>query len=90
MRFIGCTLWTDFALRGDAWQLPDMTAARDGMNDYRRITMSKQPWRRFMPRDALAMHRRSRAWLERVLATPFDGPDGGGDTSRAEPAQPFR
>ena len=74
VRLLGCTLWTDFALRGEAWQLPDMAAARDGMNDYRRITMAKKPWRRFLPRDALAMHLRSRAWLERVLAIPFDGP----------------
>ena len=74
MRFLGCTLWTDFALRGEVWQLPDMAAARNGMNDYRRITMSKQPWRRFLPRDALAMHVRSRAWLAQALATPFDGP----------------
>ena len=74
VRFLGCTLWTDFALRGKTWQLPDMAAARDGMNDYRCIIMSKKPWRRFLPRDALAMHVRSRAWLEQALATPFDGP----------------
>ena len=73
VRFLGCTLWTDFALRGEAWQAPDMAAARDGMNDYRRITMSKKPWRRFLPRDALAMHVKSRAWLVQALATPFDG-----------------
>ena len=53
--------------------MPDIAAARDGMNDYRRITMSKKPWRRFLPRDALVMHVRSRAWLAQALATPFDG-----------------
>ncbi len=74
VRFLGCTLWTDFALRGEVWQVPDMAAARDGMNDYRRITMSKKPWSRFLPRDALAMHVRSRAWLEQALAQRFEGP----------------
>ena len=74
VRFFGCTLWTDFALRGEVWQSPDMAAARDNMNDYRRIAMAKTPWRRFLPRDALAMHWQSRRWLEGALAAPFAGP----------------
>ena len=74
VRFLGCTLWTDFALRGEMWRLNDMRAAGQGMNDYRRITMVKLPWRRLRPHDVWAMHEASRAWLKATLATPFDGP----------------
>ena len=74
VRFLGCTLWTDFALDGDGWQGSAMVFARQGMNDYRSIAMAKKPWRRFRPADALAMHVRSRTWLEEALRRPFDGP----------------
>lgn len=46
-RFIGATLWTDFALRGDP-RLP-MATAKNQLNDYRRIKLSKTPFRRFTP-----------------------------------------
>ena len=74
VRFAGATLWTDFCLNGEANQAIDMAAARDLMNDYRRISLRKRPWERFMPADALAMHRTSRAFIWQVLAQPFAGP----------------
>ena len=74
VRFLGATLWTDYALDGEAWRPLAMAAARAAMNDHRRIAMSKDPWRRFRPEDALALHRASRRFLGEVLAVPFAGP----------------
>jgi Icc-related predicted phosphoesterase len=59
VRFIGCSLWTDYALFGDPQRA--MLVAAQGLNDHRRITWSKKPWCRF------------RAFIEQTLATPFDG-----------------
>jgi len=68
VRFVGATLWTDYALYGD----PDTTmkAARLGINDHRLVRIGGRP---FMPADALRMHKQSVAYLESVLAAPFDG-----------------
>jgi Icc-related predicted phosphoesterase len=74
VRFIGCTLWTDYAIFGGANISRAMRTASDGLNDHRRITWAKQPeWRRFRPVEALMLHRRSRAFIEADLAEPFDG-----------------
>ena len=74
VRFLGCTLWTDYALNGEPSRTAAMATAREWMNDHRQIMMPRQSRDRFMPRDALAIHRVSRAWLERELAFPFRGP----------------
>jgi predicted phosphodiesterase len=75
VRFIGCALWTDYDLYGEAHRALAMTEAFNGMNDHRRISWSKQPtWQRFRPREALMLHRQSRAFIEQTLAEPFDGP----------------
>lgn len=50
--FIGCTLWTDFALNGD--QPLAMIRARQAMNDYNLIFQNERE--RFTPRHALARH----------------------------------
>lgn len=72
-RFIGASLWTDYALFG-MHNLPQaMLAAGDGLNDHKRIKWSKEPWRRFRPQEALLLHKRSRAFIETALAAPFDG-----------------
>lgn len=75
-RFLGCTLWTDFNLiaRGNpSDQMTALAAARSGMNDFQRIKLRDFSKDRFHPEDARAMHEASVAWLERELATPFDG-----------------
>ena len=72
VRFIGCTLWTDYALYGDPQRA--MQAAAHGLNDHRRINWSKRPWRRFGPQEAWRLHQQSRAFIETTLATPFEGP----------------
>ena len=71
LRFIGCTLWTDYALFGDPQR--SMQAAARGLNDHRRIMWSKEPWSRFGPREALLVHQHSRSFIETTLETPFDG-----------------
>ena len=71
VRFIGCSLWTDYALFGDPQRA--MLAAAHGLNDHRRIKWSKQPWSRFRPQEAWRLHQQSRAFIETNLAEPFDG-----------------
>ncbi len=73
VRFIGCTLWTDYALFGEPMVPLAMRAAFNGLNDHRRITWTKEPWARFRPQEALLLHRRSRAFIEATLAKPFAG-----------------
>lgn len=68
-RFVGATLWTDYALYGDVDAA--MAHAQALLMDHRAIRMGDRP---FLPGDALALHRRTRAWLEETLATPFSGP----------------
>lgn len=73
VRFIGATLWTDYALFGANNAGRSMRSALHGLNDHRRITWSKEPWRRFRPQEALLLHRRSRSFIEMALAQPFAG-----------------
>lgn len=72
IRFLGCTLWTDYQLPGaNATRAQAMECATERLNDHRLIrTCSKAL---FTPDDALREHRASRGWLERELARPFDG-----------------
>ncbi len=87
VRFLGCTLWTDFELRIDTADGPvsdvdrGIAAARRTMVDYRTIDViaSAPPpgapkTRKLTPEDTLALHRTQRAWLQQALAEPFDGP----------------
>lgn len=73
VRFLGASLWTDYALFGEAVRPLAMREARMRMNDHRLIKWSKQPWLRFRPEEALRLHRESRAYLEAALALPFHG-----------------
>lgn len=68
VRFLGCTLWSDYRAAGDA-ALAMQTAA-ESLNDHRLIRNGEHP---FMPQDALALHNRSREWLAAALAEPFAG-----------------
>lgn len=73
-RFVGATLWTDYALFGEANLGRAMIAASRGLNDHRRISWIKQPWQRFRPQEALLLHRTSRKFIEKTLAEAFSGP----------------
>ncbi|MGN6310703.1 MAG: metallophosphoesterase, partial [Xanthobacteraceae bacterium] len=68
--FVGATLWTDFALFGDAHRA--MTVASDRMNDFRKIRTTRY-MERFRPLHALARHRRSRAFIEAELRKERSG-----------------
>lgn len=62
-RFLGTTLWTDFALDGN--QRGSMQTAQRYMMDFRAIHVSKgEP---FTTRRALELHRRNLAWLQTQL-----------------------
>ena len=73
VRFVGCTLWTDYAVFGEANVARAMQAASHGLNDHRRISWGKQPWRRFRPAEALRLHHGSRAFIKATLSEPFVG-----------------
>ena len=83
VRFLGCTLWTDFELRIDT---PDgavsdgergMAVAGRVMADYRAIAWCDTPGaapRKLTPHDTLRLHRQQRQWLQDKLAEPYAGP----------------
>jgi predicted phosphodiesterase len=63
LHILGCTLWTDYALDGDA--AAAMGFAGQHMNDHRMISDSGAA---FTPRLALDRHMASRNWLRLALA----------------------
>jgi Icc-related predicted phosphoesterase len=65
VRFLGCTLWTDFALSGASGMA--RAEARYEMNDYRRIRLSTAQFRKLQPADTARFHARSLAWPRREL-----------------------
>jgi len=76
VRFLGTTLWTDYALYGESRLEAAMDVARLGLNDHHMIALRTpgEPSRAFLPSDALELHRTARQWLTEALAEPFDGP----------------
>jgi DNA repair exonuclease SbcCD nuclease subunit len=76
VRFLGTTLWTDYALYGEEYRERAMKVACNGLNDHRHIRLRKPGGasRAFLPSDALAMHRKAVQWLSGALCEPFDGP----------------
>lgn len=83
VRFVGCTLWTDFELpiapAGGGAPVNDavagMASCADLLADYRCIRLLDAGAERLLlPEDTLALHRAERAWLLAALREPFDGP----------------
>jgi Icc-related predicted phosphoesterase len=74
IKFIGATLWTDYGLFGEAFRWAVMQTARNGLNDHRRIAWSKQPWQRFRPQEAMALHHKALLAVESHLVQRHDGP----------------
>jgi Icc-related predicted phosphoesterase len=66
VRFLGCTLWTDFALCGRSHRAQAMERASRSFEDFRAID-------EFSAEAALLRHRSSRVWLRRRLSEPFAG-----------------
>lgn len=87
IRFVGGTLWTDYALYclpGDdevtrgTWVGNAMKAARLGISDHHQIDVTDVvdgiiP-RQFSPRDAAALHEKTLAFIDGALAVEHDGP----------------
>jgi len=70
VRFLGCTLWTDYRL-GDEWSQSElMVRAEQSINDHRQIRTVNGP---FTAARALYEHEKSREWLQRELGRKFDG-----------------
>ena len=81
VRFLGCTLWSDFRLfeaPGRPLELPAaraMEANRRLIADYRAIGFeAPEGSRRFDPADAARLHAESVGWLDGALAQAFPGP----------------
>lgn len=70
VRFLGCTLWTDFLLFGDDMKDQSMMKGQRGLNDFRLIHEGNE---RFSPARSVELHEQSLAWMKGILDTPFDG-----------------
>jgi len=73
VRFLGATLWTDFALFGSDRKWSAMLDARTVMNDYHRIRVASAGYRKLHPQDTARLHTEQRAWLAEKLDEPFAG-----------------
>jgi predicted phosphodiesterase len=70
VRFLGCTLWTDYRYRCNRTQQQMMDNAELRLADHSRIRTKAGPFR---AADALRDHEASRAWLKNELSREFDG-----------------
>ncbi|KPH05027.1 phosphatase [Rhizobium acidisoli] len=66
VRFIGGALWSDFRLFGRNPEVA-MSYAAHGMNDYKKIKFSKEPFRKFKPIDAYRKHLETRDFIANEL-----------------------
>jgi predicted phosphodiesterase len=73
VRFLGCTLWSDFEVAGSHERRRAMAVCAELLNDYEHIVWTPEA-RRLRPRDTLRLHRTSRRWLEHRLDARFEGP----------------
>lgn len=72
IRFVGCTLWTDFELFGQSWRSKALRAAQARIADFRTIYYGSMGY--FLPAQSVLLHRKSRRWLKIKLGEPFLGP----------------
>lgn len=73
IRFLGCTLWSDFAFDGPERREESMRLCERVVNDFGVIRFGPGD-RALAARDTRAIHLASRRWLEDRLAQPHDGP----------------
>ena len=73
VRFLGCTLWSDFDFAGPEHRADAMALCARFVNDYEHITFDPAG-RTLQPRDTRVLHVASRRWLAARLAVPHDGP----------------
>lgn len=75
VRFLGCTLWTDFRIFGEENQIAAMSESGRRVNDFQWISIGVGDAKTtFRPSHALDLHEGSRVWLEAQLDIPHDGP----------------
>ncbi|OGS98981.1 MAG: metallophosphoesterase [Gallionellales bacterium RBG_16_56_9] len=75
VRFLGCTLWSDFRLlEGEAEQAASMAAATQFIRDFSRITLSDDSAELFTPIVSRQLFDQSVDWLEARFSEPFVGP----------------
>ena len=73
VRFLGCTLWSDFAFDGPSQRKASMAVCGRIVNDYRQVRGGDRE-SLLTPAETFARHEQSRAWLIDRLAEPFAGP----------------
>jgi predicted phosphodiesterase len=73
VRFLGCTLWSDFDFDGADRRTASMRLCERVVNDYQHIIFGPRG-QTLAPHDTRALHLSSRRWLEQRLAEPHDGP----------------
>jgi predicted phosphodiesterase len=71
VRFLGCTLWSDFDFGGPERRAESMRICGRVVNDYKHIAHAG---RTLQPLDTRAVHMDSREWLAERLAAAHDGP----------------
>ena len=65
VRFLGATLWTDFALLGESDKYFAVHNAKDNMSDFYLIQDGEKA---FTPLSSIALHNESREWLDIMMA----------------------
>jgi predicted phosphodiesterase len=73
VRFLGCTLWSDFDFDGSDRRAQAMAVCQRVVNDFEYITFGPGA-RTLAPLDTRSFHLSSRRWLAERLAQPHDGP----------------
>jgi len=71
IRFLGCTLWTDFNLHGEGEAWFARQRAKRLIEDFASI---QNGGRRFTPECSVELHEASKAWLVDELKSGFNGP----------------
>lgn len=74
VRFLGCTLWTDYQLMGTGGrQLASMFACEARIADHHKIMGITKIGQGFSAQQAYELHLQDRTWLEAKLDEPFEG-----------------
>jgi predicted phosphodiesterase len=73
IRFLGCTLWSDFDFNGNQRRAESMQLCQRVVNDYEYIKFGPAG-RTVAPRDTRMFHLSSRRWLAARLSESYDGP----------------
>ncbi len=73
VRFLGCSLWSDFDYAGREQRARSMRISERIVNDFKLIRSSRLDGAPLRAADTREIHLRSRAWLRDRLAQPYPG-----------------